>query len=282
MKRQAYIAKTQEERAVLREILRCRDIHSQIISERMTRMRERFERTGKQPKTVWLDTALGIFSQRALEAWVRLQDLGVISKPDELGPYPMSASVFERCLTPPKYRIRPYNLLREKLRLATFAPEVFDKPSLKVLDLSPGTCANHEILSARGHSVTLADYWDRNSQTTSFQPFWTHYNVHPLYFDGRVLPIPLPTAEHDLVLCHQAINFYANPPQYLEYIREICRLAKTKVIIIFNASEDQETGQRNQDIPDLSLLNGWNHQITRCPETYLPTVILEKCEYQLT
>ena len=269
--RKLYFPQNNEERAILNDILECRRRHQDIILEREKALRKR----GKN-RRAWLNIALELFAHRALEAWVKLNDSVAPPPKDYLKQYDISPRRFEECKTPPKYRIRPYNLLREYYRLSHFAPEVFSETGLNILDLSSGSCANHEILSTLGRQVTLADFQSAENSKGPFFPFWEHYGIEPKFFDGRTPPFDFGTTKFDLVLCNQSINFYCEQDDYPKFIPEICRLSRKKVVIVFNAQLDNASRERNIiKIPKLENLHGWSVTEDICPETLLPSLLLQ-------
>jgi hypothetical protein len=264
---QIYLPKTRAEREVLDRILACHRSHGAIIADRK-------QKSAGRSQPVWLDTVLRLFSHRALRAWVLLHDLGYPAEDTDLDCYAIPAETFEAARTPPKYRIRPYNLLREQLRLATHCPEVFAVGGLSILDLSAGSCAVHEIMPRVGHRATCADCLDPKSGVGVYRPIWDHYGISPQPFDGRDLPAPFEPESHDLVMCHQAIHFYGAPETYPSLIGRICALARKIVIVTFNAPPDPETGERWIDLSRIESPAGWRRRDGQCPETGLPAMVL--------
>jgi len=96
------------------------------------------------------------------------------------------------------------------------------------------------------------------------------------FFDGRTPPFDFGTTKFDLVLCNQSINFYCEQDDYPKFIPEICRLSRKKVVIVFNAQLDNASRERNIiKIPKLENLHGWSVTEDICPETLLPSLLLQ-------
>ena len=89
-------------------------------------------------------------------------------------------------------------------------------------------------------------------------------------------PLILGHIKIDLGLCNQSINFYCEQDDYQKFIPEICRLSRKKVVIVSNAQLDNASRERNIiKIPKLENLHGWCVTEDICPETLLPSLLLQ-------
>lgn len=185
----------------------------------------------------WLAQQFQTFAARTGTNSKEMQRCGVTPPDNWLEPYEIDGAALDRVGTPPKYRIRPYNLSRELLRLYRFAPELLEPGAapMSVLDLSSGACALAELLPHLGHSVTLSDF--ETGAGSRYGLIHDTLAVQPVRFDGRQRPFPFSDQCADVVTCFQAFDAYAtHPTAYPDILRELTRLARRKVVIVWNGT----------------------------------------------
>ena len=164
-----------------------------------------------------------------------------------------------------KYLNRHRNLLRSWIRICTHTPETTVKGSPKdILEFSTAHGAMLELWRALGHNVHGTDYAMDPSQLRAFKPLddktrdclershsyevrpevpgWIYQpiieslNLDVTLFDASKLPYPFEDNSFDIVVCYQAIDAYAEPYDWTKITDEFCRIARSTVVIGFNAT----------------------------------------------
>lgn len=231
-----------------------------------------------RPAVSWHERLIRSFFYRALHAWRLLNAMNLPVPDSMLEPYRIGVERFERENTHDKYRIRPYNLLREYLRIACLSPELL-VPECKetVLDLSSGSCGTFELMRNTKVTVSCADALSRDDGTVPFAPFWEELGVEIIPFDGRQRPFPFESKSFDVVLCSQAIDAFGQPETYPESIAEICRIARRKAVIILNYKPHKTPREDTEAaLNQLNMGPEWHCRRTNCPEIYGVALILTR------
>lgn len=201
-----------------------------------------------------------------------LDRVGVTPPQDWLRPYPIDAAEFDRVDTPHKYRVRPYNIGRDLLRVQRFIPELLDDnaPPQQILDLSSGACALAEFLPAKGHSVSLSDY--EVGPDSRYGPIHSALGVAHTWFDGTQSPLPFPDQCADVVTCFQAMDFYTKDASaYPALFTEMTRLARRKVVVVWNSADLVRPNETKIVIDRLAPR--FDLQVGRCFDTTLLTTV---------
>lgn len=167
-----------------------------------------------------------------------------------------------------KYLVRQVNCQRAWVRLNHHMPEALVGGPLDVLELSTAHGATLEILRSFGHRVVGNDYpwvvegadrrhkgerrsWHRTilDDVTAvthdnpvadpvegwpYQPIIESLGLDVRLFDGGAPPYPFDDDSVDHVVSYQAIEAYGGPDRWLDFIREMCRIARKAVVVGFN------------------------------------------------
>jgi hypothetical protein len=211
------------------------------------------------------------WTKRTRNLWLELTDEKVKIHDSLLETYPIDFNSFFDSNITMKYQIRGYNCLRELFRISRFCPELLDpETNYDVLELSAGSCANHEVLSLYNNTVTLADYFD--GRGSAYTPIYEWLGIEPIDFDGSRMPYGMADDSYDYVLCNQALNAYGKPALWPAYIREMVRIARQKVVLVFNSYPRHREAHTDfarelwRIYPDVKTAT--------CPDTKLPAVII--------
>lgn len=87
-----------------------------------------------------------------------------------------------------------------------------------------------ENLTSRSH-----DGWPgKDIAGWPYQPIIESLGLDVRLFDGGVRPYPFDDNSFDVVCCFQAIEAYTGPEEWLETLREFCRIARKTVVVGFN------------------------------------------------
>lgn len=183
-----------------------------------------------------------------------------------------------------KYLTRSQNCLRAWARINHHLPETLNRhDTLDILELSTAHGAMLEIWRDQGHRVTGTDFawvkvggtggvystvrrpWQRQLLTRLtavphqnptapevhgwvYQPIIESLGLNVRLHDGGVLPYPFEDNSFDVVCCYQAIEAYGSPTRWLDFIRDMCRIARKTVVIGFNPAPNAlENNQTYQD-----------------------------------
>ena len=218
-----------------------------------------------------------IFARRTASNLLDMKNLGVAIPADILEHYRIDPHEFDRLGTPPKYRIRPYNLSRDLLRYSQLAPELIDPMAApqELLELSPGACAAVELLAPFGHRLHLADF--EVGPNSKYSPIHDLLGVRPTFFDGTQRPFPFPDRMVDTVLCFQAFDFYTtSEDDYLEIFTELKRIARKKCVIIFNSYRPRLDPPERIEALQVRFAEEHGLRWDICPDSFLLTLVWER------
>lgn len=244
----------------------------------------------QQPGANVVTARLKTWIARTRKAWATLDQKGIAIPDEFLAPYKIEKKSFfpddvstgrRRLLTSMvqlKYQLRGYNMLREYSRCVEFFPEITDPDtSYDILELSSGSCASFEV----------AKYFGNNLQTTEFlggrgsvyEPIHKALGLDVVSFDGSQLPYSFADQSYDIVLCYQAIDAYGDIENYHDFISEMLRVARKKVVIVFNP------GLHDGDRLSSEDFQAWLNKFLQanfpeakpgtCPSTTLPAIVIE-------
>lgn len=165
-----------------------------------------------------------------------------------------------------KYLPRKRNLERAWARINMHLPETLvAQTPLSILEFSTAHGAMLEIWRDQGHHVRGTDFgwavgrepaplnreWKKRllaelRRNTSgfkpqeevdgwlYQPIIESLGLDVDMVDGRKLAYPYKDKSFDVVCCYQAIEAYAPPEQWVDVVREFCRIARCTVVLGFN------------------------------------------------
>ncbi|PRY79414.1 hypothetical protein CLV80_10257 [Yoonia maritima] len=241
--------------------------------------------------TAYLSDKLSKWISRTRQSWKSLDKKGVTIPVDFLKPYPFpkeeflpnnfdaivntSQRIFE--MVQPKYQLRAHNVLREFDRCLTLFPEVLDsaKP-YDILELSSGGCGGAEVAKHFGNTYQATDFLDGRGSV--YAPIHNALNLPVIGFDGSKTPYAFDDNSYDIVACFQAIDAYGYEEHYETFIDEMLRIARKKVVLVFNpglrAKHDKIENGYELLIRDplIKRYNGLNFQ--KCPSTGMPAVTI--------
>lgn len=176
-----------------------------------------------------------------------------------------------------KYQLRAHNVLREFDRWNTLCPELMQsEASYDILELSSGGCGGAEVAHHFGHNYQATDYLAGRGSV--YAPIHTSLGLTVIDFDGSQTPYGFADKSYDYVACFQAIDAYGDEDAYPDFIDEMLRIARQRVVLIFNpgrkARREKITGGAELLIkkPLLDRYSGIN--FFRCPSTGMPAAVI--------
>lgn len=249
------------------------------------------ELVAARPRTASFVKMKDRWFKRTRRSWVSLNDRGIAIPPAFLTPYnfPKEAflpddldSVMESGrliyeMTQLKYQLRGHNALRELDRWSTFCPEVVDPDtSYDILELSSGGCGGAEVAHHFGHTYQPTDFLAGRGSV--YAPIHASLNLSVIDFDGSKTPYGFADKSFDMVACFQAIDAYGDEEHYPAFIDEMLRIARRKVVIVFNPGlrarrEKLENG--DEALIKAPLTERYkNIAFMRCPSTGRPAAVI--------
>ncbi|WP_166416332.1 hypothetical protein [Cochlodiniinecator piscidefendens] len=243
-----------------------------------------------------------LWLKRTRKAWRTLSDRDVAIPDTFLQPYQIDKTAFlpqgqgkgllkKRSMllnmVQIKYQLRGYNMMREYQRCVDFYPETLDPDrSYEILELSSGSCASVEVARHFGNTLQPTEFLEGRGSV--YDPIHQAIDAKPINFNGAQTPYQFDDNSYDIVTCFQAIDAYGDEAQYAEFIGEMSRIAREKVVIVFNPSvESKFKGdvENSSDTLTRLLSNTFpGAEFNKCPSTGLLSMVwnTEEEEQRLT
>jgi len=229
---------------------------------------------------------------RTRRAWNSLNAKGVKIPDYFLAPYPFPKATFlpedfEELIkdrnpifyvAQAKYQLRAHNILREFDRCCTLYPEALDtETTFDILELSAGGCGGAEVAKHFGNTYTATDFLAGRGSV--YAPIHRALGLNVIDFDGSTTPYSFSDNSFDVVACFQAIDAYGFEEEYATFIDEMIRIARQKVVIIFNPGirakrEALESGF--EYLIKAPLAERYDSiEISSCPSTGAPAMTID-------
>jgi hypothetical protein len=229
--------------------------------------------------------------RRTAQSWQSLNNNGVSIPSDFLQPYSFPKQEFLPAnfelsansgrliyeMVQPKYQLRAHNVLREFDRWHALCPEIMQRGhSCDILELSSGGCGGAEVVHHFGHNYQATDFLAGRGSV--YAPIHASLGLAAVDFDGSKTPYGFGDKSYDYVACFQAIDAYGDEEEYPIFIDEMLRIARQKVILIFNPGlkarrENLENGTELLiQNPLADRYPGLNFM--RCPSTGMPAAVI--------
>lgn len=236
---------------------------------------------------------------RTRRAWNLLDQKGVAIPDDFLAPYPFPKAAFlpddyeeiikdqnpALVVAQAKYQLRAHNMLREFDRCRTLFPEALEtNTAYDILELSAGGCGGAEVAKHFGNTYTATDFLAGRGSV--YAPIHQALGLNVIDFDGSKMPYAFSDNAFDIVICFQAIDAYGYEEDYARFIDEMIRIARQKVVLIFNPGirakqRALETGY--EDLIQAPLLARYKGvEISSCPSTNLPAMVIDSRRQNVT
>ena len=248
-----------------------------------------------QPATEYLSRRIRRWFKRTRHSWRSLNAKGIGIPAAFLEPYPFPKKEFvpddfENLLkspklifeiVQPKYQLRAHNILREFDRCVTLYPEALDiDTSYDILELSSGGCGGAEVAQHFGNTYQATDFLDGRGSV--YAPIHDALNLSVVGFDGSKTPYAFDDNSYDIVACFQAIDAYGDEEHYPTFIDEMLRIARKKVVLVFNPGirakrEKLENGFETL-IRDPLMKRYTKLNFQKCPSTGMPAVTIDPRE----
>ncbi len=250
------------------------------------------ELTMARPAAQFLQDRIDPWIRRTRQSWRSLDGKGVQIPAEFLEPYPFPKNdflsddfedivntrrlIFE--VAQIKYQLRGHNLLRELDRCVTLYPEAMDPDTqLSILELSAGGCGGAEVAKHYGNSYQATDF--TTGRGSVYAPIHRSLDLSVIDFDGSKTPYDFDDGAFDIVACFQAIDAYGYEDRYQTFIDEMLRIARKKVVIVFNPgirAKEEKLENGFEDLIKKPLENTYKGlTFLQCPSTGAPAVTID-------